>query len=198
MNFLAHIYLSKGFNEVMLGNFMADDIKGKKYMEYPPDIIKGILLHRFIDDFTDKHPIVSDTKIRLRPYFGKYSPVVSDIIYDHFLALHFEKYAHEPLEDYVQKVYSFFLDNKGVFNTHLQEMLPYMIRQNWLVNYQYRDGLQNVFTQFSKRIGVGDMLVSAPEVLFNNYKEFEHDFFAFFPLLEAAAEQKLYELTNEG
>ena len=58
MNFLAHIYLSGDNDLITIGNFMADGIKGKRYLKFPPDIQKGIILHRAIDTFTDAHPIV--------------------------------------------------------------------------------------------------------------------------------------------
>ena len=58
MNYLAHIYLSNEEEEITLGNFIADDIKGKKYIQFPLGIQQGILLHRAIDSFTDAHPIV--------------------------------------------------------------------------------------------------------------------------------------------
>ncbi len=58
MNFLAHIYLSGEEEGVIIGNFIADGIKGKKYKNYPLSIQKGILLHRGIDSFTDQHPTV--------------------------------------------------------------------------------------------------------------------------------------------
>ena len=37
----------------MIGNFIADSIKGSKYNSYPLQIQKGILLHRQIDTATD-------------------------------------------------------------------------------------------------------------------------------------------------
>ena len=49
MNFLAHIYLSGEDEGITIGNFIADGIKGKKYKKFPPQIQKGILLHREID-----------------------------------------------------------------------------------------------------------------------------------------------------
>ena len=64
MNFLAHIYLSDNSNEIILGNFMADFIKGNNFQHLPEGVIKGIKLHRAIDDFTDTHEIVKkDIKI---------------------------------------------------------------------------------------------------------------------------------------
>ena len=45
MNYLAHILLSGNNPDVMIGNFIADSIKGSKYNSYPLQIQKGILLH---------------------------------------------------------------------------------------------------------------------------------------------------------
>ena len=56
MNFLAHIYLSGEDEGLTIGNFIADSIKGKKYLNFKKEIQKGILLHRSIDTFTDQHP----------------------------------------------------------------------------------------------------------------------------------------------
>ena len=67
MNFLAHIYLSDDDEQVMIGNFIADFVKGKKKDDYPPAIKKGIELHRSIDDFTDHHPLVLRSKQRISP-----------------------------------------------------------------------------------------------------------------------------------
>src|SRR5690606_40140603 len=86
MNFLAHIYLSFDDNEITIGNFIADIIRGNKYTHLPSRIQKGIILHRAIDTFTDAHPTVRKSTKRLHENYGHYSGVIVDICYDHFLA----------------------------------------------------------------------------------------------------------------
>ena len=58
MNYLAHLYLSSGNKDLMIGNFIADHVKGNAINNFSDEIISGIKLHRLIDDFTDHHPIV--------------------------------------------------------------------------------------------------------------------------------------------
>lgn len=70
MNYLAHIFLSGSNRKVQLGNFVGDAVKGSSYKNYPPDIAKGIQLHRAIDDYTDHHPAVCEVVHRLQPEFG--------------------------------------------------------------------------------------------------------------------------------
>ena len=38
--------LSGNDSEILFGNFIADEIKGKSYIKWPENIKKGILLHR--------------------------------------------------------------------------------------------------------------------------------------------------------
>lgn len=71
MNYLAHIFLSGSNRKVQLGNFVGDAVKGSSYKNYPPDIAKGIQLHRAIDDYTDHHPAVCEVVHRLQPEFGR-------------------------------------------------------------------------------------------------------------------------------
>ncbi len=87
MNYLAHLYLSGQDNkELLVGNFIADEVKGNKYKSYSQGIRQGIFLHRKIDEFADRHPIFNQSKKRLYPVYRHYAGVVNDIFYDHFLA----------------------------------------------------------------------------------------------------------------
>lgn len=83
MNYMAHIYLSHGKEEQLLGNFIADFVGNKDLVNYGKKVIEGIMLHRKIDSFTDNHDIVRKGTKRLRSIQGKYAPVVIDIIYDY-------------------------------------------------------------------------------------------------------------------
>ena len=64
---------------VMIGNFIADSIKGSKYSSYPSEIQKGILLHRQIDTMTDAHPAFRKSTKRLHKNYGHYSGIIVDI-----------------------------------------------------------------------------------------------------------------------
>ena len=82
MNFLAHLHLSGNDPNILVGNFIGDFVKGKQVNSFEPGIAKGILLHRAIDYFTDKHEVVAKSKGRLREKYRHYSGVIIDIFYD--------------------------------------------------------------------------------------------------------------------
>lgn len=79
MNFLAHTYLSGENDDLKIGNFLGDFVKGRlnklSQNQYTEGIIKGIALHREIDYFTDNHPIVKQSIDRLQPKYHKFSEI---------------------------------------------------------------------------------------------------------------------------
>ncbi|MEX0275399.1 MAG: ACP phosphodiesterase, partial [Flavobacteriaceae bacterium] len=130
MNFLAHIYLSFGDEEIALGNFMADSIRGKNYQTLPLRIQKGVLLHREIDTYTDAHKIPRISSKRLHKNYGHYSRVIVDIFYDHFLAKNWKAYYQEPLELFVDRFYDLLEDNFTLLPDAVKRMVPYMVADN--------------------------------------------------------------------
>ena len=135
MNFLAHLYLSGDSDEIMLGNFIADFTKAKEVGSCHRDICLGILLHREIDSFTDKHHQFTESKQRLWSRHRHYSSVIVDIFYDHFLAKNWEEYSTIPLEDFARHVYTTIQRFDDALPEKAQQVLPQMIAKNWLVNY---------------------------------------------------------------
>lgn len=196
MNFLAHLYLSKNNKNILIGNFISDAVKGKKYQNYPDEIKAGILLHREIDTFTDTHPIVRKSMHRLHERYGHYDGVIIDILYDHFLAKNWNQYSEIPLEIYAQNVYEFLSENSDTFPEELQKLLPSMIQYNWLVNYASLEGIERVLGGMNKRTkGISKMDLAIGDLKLY-YTEFEDDFTAYFKELEAFSDQKTIALLN--
>lgn len=105
MNYLAHIFLSGDDRLVQIGNFVGDAVKGKAYLRFPPQMQKGILLHRRIDSFADTHPLVREAVSLGREPFGRYAAVVMDLFFDYFLAKHFREYATCSLSSFARRFY---------------------------------------------------------------------------------------------
>lgn len=194
MNFLAHIYLSGDEEEVIIGNFIADGIKGKRYEKYPPQIAKGILLHRGIDTFTDSHPTVHLSTARLHKNYSHYSGVIVDILYDHFLAKNWNKYSEVPLDEYVQDFYKLLRKNFTMLPPRIQKMMPYMIADNWLLSYATVEGISKILAQMNVRTkGVSKMNLAVAE-LEEYYDEFEAEFTSFFEELIVFSKETLNSL----
>lgn len=194
MNFLAHIYLSGDDEELIIGNFIADSIKGKRYKNYPPGIARGILLHRAIDTFTDFHPTVRKSTARLHKNYSHYSGVIVDVLYDHFLAKNWSRYHPQPLEEFVAGFYKLLRRNFNILTPRIQRMMPYMIADNWLVSYATVPGIEKILAQMDVRtLGEAHMQLAVQE-LREYYGEFESEFTSFFDELRLHCKEKLKEL----
>ena len=184
MNFLAHLYLSGDNTSVMLGNFIGDFVKGKNLMEkVGPEMAKGIELHREIDFFTDQHPIVRESKKRLRPKYRHYSGVIVDVFYDHYLAKNWKDYHHQLLPDYADRVYNLIQKNNALLPERVNMMMPYMIKGNWLVNYATLDGIHRALSGMTRRTPYESKMDESISDLKENYEEFKTEFITFFPEL---------------
>ena len=194
MNFLAHIYLSGDDAEITIGNFIADGIKGKRYLKYPSQIAKGILLHRAIDSYTDQHPIVKQSTARLHENYSHYSGVIVDILYDHFLAKNWNEYHKVSLATYVENFYELLRNNFQILPARIQRMMPYMIADNWLLSYATIPGISKILVQMNVRTkNISGMNLAVVE-LEQYYTEFEEEFTTFFADLIQYSQNKLAEL----
>ena len=180
MNFLAHIYLSGNSDLVKIGNFMADGIRGKDYLNFTEEVKNGILLHRQIDTFTDAHPTYRKSKHRLHDKYGHYSGVIMDILYDHFLAKNWSAYSEQKLEDYVSDFYKSLEKNYDMLSERTKKMMPTMLNQNWLVSYATISGIEHMLLNMDyrtkHRVNMQEAIVELKA--FNT--EFETEFTSFF------------------
>ena len=180
MNYLAHIYLSGEIDELKIGNFIADSVRGNKYSHFPEMIQDGITLHRHLDTFTDKHPSFRKSTHRLFDPYGHYSAVIVDILYDHFLAKNWHHYSDIPLYDYTQDFYKLLQDNFAILPIRVQNFLPYMLKDNWLYNYASIDGIGKILFQMDHRTKNKSKMKHATKELQLYYELFELEFTSFF------------------
>lgn len=191
MNFLAHAHLSGDDNELMIGNFIADSVKGKKHKDYPKGIARGIILHRKIDSYTDRHELVKESMSLVRNEYGKFSGIIVDIYYDHFLAAGWNKYSNIGLYEYTQKVYGILKRNFLILPARSQRILPFMISQNWLNGYANTEELKKVFYGMDRRTSNISGMRKAVDQLLENYKELEEHFMEFYPQLQLYVDSEI-------
>lgn len=198
MNYLAHIYLSQEKELLSIGNFMADGIRGQQYLDFHPEIQKGILLHRFIDTFTDAHPVYRKSKHKLHDKYGHYSGVIMDIVYDHFLAKNWSKFHSTPLQEYAQNFYASLKKNHQLLTERTQKILPYMIARDWLTSYASLAGLEMILFQMDYKTKHRANMPEAMVEIEQHYSTLEEEFFTFFEELQNATQEKLCTLEKEG
>lgn len=194
MNFLAHAYLSGDNKEILVGNFIADFVKGRQQLaQFDATIIKGIELHRAIDSFTDTHSIVRETKVKLREKYNHYSGVIVDVFFDHFLARNWHHYHTAPLATFAADVYRTIQSYDDALPADVRYMLPYMIKGNWLLNYANLEGVGRTLSGMASRTKFKSRMDEAIGDLEAHYDYFQAQFKMFFPLLVNHAKNWLTE-----
>ena len=194
MNFLAHIYLSFGDDEITIGNFIADSIRGNKFKHLPERVQQGIKLHRNIDSFTDAHETWRKSKKRLYKNYGHYSGIIVDIFYDHFLAKNWKTYSDTPLYEFVNNFYDLLEDNYEILPVGVHRMMPYMISDNWIFNYSKMDGIAKVLNGMNRRTKNKSKMNFAILDLEEHYEKFEKEFSSFFEELIRFSKEKFNSL----
>jgi acyl carrier protein phosphodiesterase len=210
VNYLAHAYLYFGIPDVVVGNLISDFVKGRKQLDYPDSIRKGITLHRAIDSFTDTHPVTRHAKAYFRPVYGLYSGAIVDVAYDHFLANDPGAFAAdaeegragapgagrlageiEPaaagaagsLAPFAQQTYRQLATRESLFPERFARMFPYMRDQDWLYHYRYKEGIFNSFAGLARRAAYMPPPLRACELFEAHFADLEACYREFFPSL---------------
>lgn len=170
MNYLAHAFLSNDDTDLLIGNFIADHLRGNDFKAFPEKVIEGILLHRRIDTFTDSHLEFKKSKRLFYDGFEKYSGVLVDIYFDHLLAKNFKSHSPIDLNDFSKNVYSVYLNHQHLIPQSSARFLDYVVKNNIYTSYADIAGIQQVLNHLSHRIKHKSQLDDSV-LLFKKYEE---------------------------
>jgi acyl carrier protein phosphodiesterase len=183
LNYLAHIFLSGSDEETLVGNFIGDYVKGFELAKYSEKVRKGIMLHRHIDSFTDTNHIVKQSKARILERYHKYSGIIIDIFYDHFLIDAWPVFSNQPMDDFVKRVHDILNRHYDSLPDGVKLFLPAFIKHNWIQRYSTIEGLEDILHRMSSRTTLPEETDFAIRVLRDDYRKFESEFATFFPTL---------------
>lgn len=187
MNYLAHLFLSDGTPESLLGNLMGDFVKGKDtYLHLPPAVRRGIELHRKVDAFTDHHPIVHRSIQRLDESWGHWRGVIVDVYYDHLLATTWERYTSEPFSQFISHVHAVLWGNEELMPPRMRDTSRCLVANDRLRSYARLSGIAATLYWISERIferprHYDVRLEQALPDLREKHDELASDFALFFP-----------------
>ena len=176
MNYLFHLFLSDPDPEIMLGNLMGDFVKGRLDLaDYPKSMLFGLKQHRQVDSFADQSNAFQTSRHRIDPKFGYFRSIMVDVFYDHLLAKCWDRHHHLPLEQFADQVYRSLEEKFSLLPTDLQQIVPRMIKHNWLVSYRNIDIVETVLIRLDKRIKRPTPLPQGFSQLLQHYAELDAD-----------------------
>lgn len=80
MNFLAHLHIAHHCQSSLLGNLLGDFVKGDPTEQYPQSLVQGIRLHRWVDAYTDSHPVMKAAKSLFPSQQQRFAPIASTVL----------------------------------------------------------------------------------------------------------------------
>ena len=186
MNFIAHVFLAGPEPADRLGGLMGDFVKGLLPAGLPPDLAAGVALHRSIDSYADRHAAFQRSRERVSPLRRRYAGIMVDMFYDHFLAVRWNEFGEGELAAFSTETYALLQTRRHQLPERLVELLPAMIRGDWLTSYRNPADVALALDRMStRRLSRPNPLAGAAEELLADYAGFEADFRAFLP--DAAA-----------
>jgi acyl carrier protein phosphodiesterase len=189
MNYLAHIFLSGNDTEIMIGNILEDFVVGNinhpRNQHLPERIKLGVQLHRQIDTMTDCHPDVRACTLLFRPKFGKYAPIITDVLFDHYIIKHWNTFSKESFDNFRPRVYNSLSKYPEIQPIKMQNIIESMKKHDWLKNYAEDWGLVKAFEGLNKKINKPDIDLTNSLVEFKeNYDLIGEKFLSFFKELK--------------
>ncbi len=183
MNFLAHFYLAYGNEGRLMGQFIADSVKGKNYEQYPELVRDGIRQHRLIDHLTEISQGPMELRAFLRPHCKLLSPVAVDMLLDHVLAKNWHDYHALPLAEFAANCYNSLQKNEALIPDRMKEALFYMSKYNWLSAYAEQEGILKSISGLSKRVNGGALLNNIAPIFEEAVNQAQKSFDNYFPIL---------------
>lgn len=179
MNYLGHAIFSSENDAITLGNLAGDMLKNKYHHQLDKMVLRGVWLHRRLDSTTDQNPFFKKITQIFRPYFARYSPVITDVFIDFLITRHWNQIFELELEDFTEAIYSGILAEHQRLPNHASENMRRMAVAKWLDSFKNDLGIKRVYNSLSKKASRSFDGQLVLEVYRNNRMEMDSLFFSF-------------------
>ena len=192
MNLVAHVDLSFNNSDWVVGNLLADSVRGNDKYQYSTDILNGIDIHRFIDFFTDHHVAVKKCVEIIKAEHGRYAPVIVDVIFDYMLVTNCERNSEKSLDTFAAESYQIINQRKKEFPPSLYKLMTSLVNEDWIHQFGSIAYLGKTMERMDKRTKFPSNFVGAIQTLETNIDVFNELFNIFYPELKQSVLDYIY------
>ena len=183
MNYLAHLLLSPDDDLSRLGNIMGDFMRDVDPEKLHPKVWAGIQLHRRVDVFTDSHPVVRDLRKLFSKERRRFAGVILDVVFDHFLIKHWNKFSTDSFSLYVDNCYAALWQHRERMPERMELVVGWMIKRDWIRSYSEISHVGRALDGLAGRLKMEHGFHGAIEEVQEHYDSIESGFLLFFPQL---------------
>jgi acyl carrier protein phosphodiesterase len=184
MNHLAHLYLAGHSHGLIVGGFIADQVKGLIPGTYSEEVRKGIQLHRMIDAFTDSHNLVRQAQRLLPKSFGRSRGIIIDVFFDHLLAEDFQIISGQQLATFSMEMQTILKKHNELLPANWAEFFSQSYSANWLYYYQDLSHCEFILQKIAARKRFLPDFTGVSHLLSDHKEALRELFQLFFPILD--------------
>lgn len=187
MNHLAHLFLAPDSPEARVGSMLGDFTRGVELETLPKAVQTGVRHHLMVDAYTDGHRDVLASKRYFSPMRRRFAGIALDVLYDHFLLRHWQRFSEDDPDRFIASVYSEFGDHEHLMPGPMLRVTRRMVEQDWFGAYRDLDQIGYALDRISERIRFPNQFGGVIEEIKANETELESRFLIFFPELQRIA-----------
>lgn len=191
MNYLAHLHIAEHTQSSFLGNFLGDFVKGNPDGLFNDRVVRGIRLHRFVDSYTDKHPLIKSIKPLFNNELRRFSPIALDMFWDHCLAKNWSLFHNHSLNHFSAQAQVVIANEKSELTQPLPEnfeKVSQLVWQgSWFEHYKKMQNIDFALQRIASRRPRMAPLAETFITLDRHYGRLNEMFFELYPDILAAA-----------
>ncbi len=149
----------------------------------PAPVEKGIVHHLAVDSFTDSHEEILQLKRLFSRERRRFSGIILDVTFDHFLLVHWNQFSDESPETFINRTHRTLLDNRHFMPPIMKRVVSLLVQHEILLSYRSLDGVQHALDRIGERFSRKVPLAGSLAEIRANYNQIESGFLAFFPEL---------------
>jgi len=183
MNYLAHIYLAQPTADSYFGNLLGD-FGGRIHAKtLSKSVNNGLENHYLVDKYTDSHCLVKQARGMFSPQRRRFSGIAVDVLFDHFLIRHWDKFSAMPFSQFKENSYYLLNQSMTKMPIKMQKVVSHLTTNDWFESYKSIEGIGLALDNIAKRIRFTNQFTNSLEDINKHYLELEQLFLVFFPQL---------------
>lgn len=191
MNHFCHLFLARPTVESRVGNLLGDFARGLDTRDLPDQVMEGLEHHRAVDAFTDAHPEVLACKARFSKDRRRFAGIALDILFDHYLLRHWERFGHTDKIRFISELYADLEAGTHLMPPAMEQMTRRMVAYDWFNAYQDLETVGRAMDRVASRIRFRHGFQGIIEEIRPMDAELEAHFLTFFPELLSFSQSRL-------
>lgn len=171
------------------GALLGDFVKGPLRGDFSPATERGIALHRRIDGFSNRDAELQQLIRKFPADLQRYGGIITDVIFDHFLSIHWQRFHDISLEEFADGIYAHIDQSNVHWPKEARLFSQRLIQHDLLNNYRNWKTIEGVLSSIGARLSRSNSLDRAAVLVRPQFDTMESVFLGTYPRIELFARE---------